>query len=607
MELGAPASTTPLRDVETTPANDLGEIFDIIDQSDLNQGICSPRVQKIIYQVHKSSTLVDHRTVHAGDPTTGLAKEQLAFALSLSRDNSNWRLFAQETGEAGEVVQTIYFAKPNDDGEWEAIPAFTMLEKANETHCSVSLTLPATIEDLEWGIVSTSADEGRPVTAEESLKDTPQTNAKTLDELLQIVQGKITIQQSGLLQTLHMEELLRRAFPKPEADTSAQTFAVASHETKRTFLAKHLRAIGEWSLLGAQPVVKERDAQTGTGQVLRFTSIDADLTQVDRVIKNLGTKEKTMPLGYVRVTPVEDVLEPLFISDASIAKYVGQELEEQILTSAEQAYAVPELTTDPELTASISTLIAEILATKRPDEHADAFNSQLNNLLRARTKKIDHHNRNSVLSLGTIDLSRLGPGTYVSVSDGYKLSAHIVANKQQSVFERDGYYVGQLIDCSVRGAHVAFKNITGKRLVAQDCYSAFSGCTVSDSVAEDTVYVFTKSGSATGCIAQNCYQAFDQIKVQEAIAVHCQKAFTQIEKSSENLFAILCSGKRKQLFTHLVQKLTRIDHNSYTANVRFSSKERKKQNFVEIDSTHASPLASYRAGKRFGPIPNHEK
>src|SRR5690606_42043972 len=67
---------------------------------------------------------------------------------------------------------TIYFAKSNLAGQWEALPVFLMLEKANEQDCSVALCLPAADPtDLEWGVVCTKADEGRPVTIDESLKD----------------------------------------------------------------------------------------------------------------------------------------------------------------------------------------------------------------------------------------------------------------------------------------------------------------------------------------------------------------------------------------------------------------------------------------------------
>lgn len=137
-----------------------------LESTDLSQGVCSRRVQQLIHSIHSqiynmtASELVEAK-VH--NPTTALSKNRNLYPVGDTL--GEWRLLASEEGEPGEVIQRIYIAKAvPSDGLLQAVHAFTLLERANNDGCSVSLFNLGLVEDLDWKTVATQADETRPIT-----------------------------------------------------------------------------------------------------------------------------------------------------------------------------------------------------------------------------------------------------------------------------------------------------------------------------------------------------------------------------------------------------------------------------------------------------------
>lgn len=576
-----------------SPDLGLDQVLQGVDALDYNQGVCSTRVQGIIFEVHKTEK--QPKTITIGDPATQLHTTAPVFGIGRT-DYDEWRLFADETGEPGEVQQTIYVAKANTDGEWQAIPLFKMLEKANDTGCSVSLCLPAAdATDLEWGVICTSADEARPVTVDESLKDIPQTNAEVLDKLMLVLKGERDLAQLDLVETLHVEELHQRAFPKK---LITERFAQPSTETQRTLLAKKLRAIGAWTVLAATQ--SSQSAPLKEGQSLRYTPLSPDSTQVDRVTSNLGTTERVMPLGHI-THPKDEA--PLFVADPEIESHFTDRSVYEIIAKAAQSYEIPDVQTDPEVTAAINDLIANLIANVRPAEHAEMFNARLDEIIKQwKNKDGSTYNTKGIncLDLGILDISSLGKGVYMGSGlslQTLRFRAQVLANKAQSVFVGgNSSYPIRIFDCSVEGAVMAFENVVGYDLYAKDCHSAFINSQVQRSVAQNAKRAF-EGGFAIGCIAQSCDVAFDNLLVEHSMAIDCGQAFTELHTDSRDLTLELSNTKRGKYFTEWRK---RFGFSLDKAILPIPKEERQERNMVVKNPTRRSIINSYRAGKRFG-------
>lgn len=581
----------------------LYEYFGAIDATDVRTGACARRVQTIINNIH--GNLNDEKTlVILGDPETGISQDEPIPLHTIVERDSDWNIYACETGNIGEVRQDIFISKEKDGktGAPLAIRVFTFLEKANEEDCSVSLCWPATIEGIDWGVVVTQADEGRPITVDESLKEVPQTNAKVLDKFIDALSGDNESLDS-VVTCLHLDELLKTTFPENPHYESGAIFAVYDKASSTDELATRIGELGIICSLSNSTVKKTKKLKDGESIV--FSVIDESVVEIDRVITNLGTKERAQRLGTLNVDNQTQELH--FNPEIDFGNDSSDEIKEALLEQAKSAFNVPEMFDDQELTEAINVLIRDLITNVEPSDHDYQFNMRLRVLLNYLEEKYSLENQ--VIRLGNIDISRLGPGKYFeNVGPGVtKISADVKANEEQTVFK--GFYGGEnLFRCSVEGANRAFEHIEGGRfLFAENCNSAFVNCNVTDSVAIRVKDAFiigrNKDVSALGvfnrCLAINCHDAFTSyltssaINVENSLAVRCNFAFWGIDNDSTELTAEYC----KKPF----RKFKKGGFSGVVFYKRIKNAERKQRSLVIKDSTDfRSPISRNKATKLFG-------
>ncbi len=581
----------------------LYEYLGAIDATDVRTGACSRRVQIIINRVHRN--LNNEKTmVILGDPETGTSHVESILLHPIAESDSGWNIFASETGNIGEVRQDIFFSKQKDGktDTPQAIRVFTFLEKANEEDCSVSLCWPATIEGIDWGVVVTQADEGRPITVDESLKEIPQINASVLDKFIDALSDD-NESLNSVVSSLHLDELLKTTFPENPGFESGAVFAVYDKASSSTELTTRIGELGIICSLSKSPVKKSKKLKDGESIV--FSVIDESVVEVDRVITNLGTRDRAQRLGTLNVDSQTQELH--FNPEIDFGNGSSDEIKKALLEQAKSAFNVPEMFDDQELTEAINDLICDLISNVEPSEHDCQFNKQLGVLLNNIKEK--YNLENQVIRLGNIDISKLGSGEYFK-KDGTgvaRISADVKANEEQTVFK--GFYLGDnLFRCSVEGARTAFEQVEGGCfLLAENCNSAFVNCNVTDSVAVKVKNAFIKGTnrdfSALGvfnrCLAINCHDAFTSnlttstVNVENSLAIRCNFAFWGIDNDSTELTAEYCKKPFRKF------KKGRFSRETFYK--RIKDAERKKRSLVIKDKTDFhSPISKNKATKLFG-------
>jgi hypothetical protein len=510
-------------------------------ESDLSQGVCSFRVQALIHGVHNKlgdPNNTSQTSARTADPAGVFTSDSTLALNRLGELGEDWSIYGEESGEPGEVVQRLYFSGPSLDGHLRVMPAFTLIEKANEDGCSVSICHLAEADGFDWSIVATGADEARPVTTNQLLADKPQTNAAVLDSLLILLSSTSDktgahAEASDLVEVLHLEELWQ--IVSPSIPTINGRFA--SLEANRTPpLANVLDNIKTWVALSGTPT--EKTIEIGDHRELRFTMGVTGLIQVESLQTNLGTKPRIDHLGSLVCTDTGDIH---FVDPADQSGQTAEPVVSEIIGWGEKAFEVPDMVADPELTQRVNDMVHDVLTTVSRQKQAKRFNRRLEEIVEQ--WRADRSGRmNPPLRLGSIDISSLGEGTYFA-DHSYRglLSADVQANKSQDVFfsPKVGEDRPRLYDCTVQGARSAFEGIIGDRLAAEDCVTAFHLSDVTRSVAHRVTHAFERA-EAKDCVAQSCYDAFSYGLSTDCLATYCFVTFDDAHTRSRGLYTDYC-------------------------------------------------------------------
>lgn len=263
-------------------------------------GACSLRVLNVINLIHNRQLgeLQDdgclaqqpNQPYQAIEHTDAIPSGQLVV---LPSETDQTTRIAYRYGYTGKMAELLQLVERDDRVEQDTD------EPSKYLDCSYAFFVPAADSelDIDYSVITTRADESRPVSLEQTLEPTPLTNAEVLDQLISVLK-KEQGSGEGFAEMIKLDELIAAY------GLNQDTRAFPEHDMPPEHNDPLARQIGR---LLAWPQLDEREATVKyTKKLDDNTSITAEVS-ADKAVRtsihhhDLGKSGRSVDIGTLRV------------------------------------------------------------------------------------------------------------------------------------------------------------------------------------------------------------------------------------------------------------------------------------------------------------------
>ncbi len=479
--------------------------------------------------------LAGQLTIHDGYGEQYPSTEELTQVATISPVES---LYAISHGAYGKKQQEIYYVNREDDEVHHGVHLWTLYEQAQVDQtgqpvspeaaastptmvCSSSEFHPVANREhsVEYSATATKRSQDKPPSLLDDIEESGVTRKDILAELQDAIKGgEVT---DAFAQMIRLPDIKKHYLPRSLSSEKV----MFNIDNVRDPLSSRVAARLRWHDMldapwGAESRIERAGMPVPNKMLVAGIERGTDVINLGLTHNDLGSRGLTDSFASVKAGSELAAVEV----DEGDARFVTEEIRDSLLISlgGEKIYPV-----DTAFIEGIQQKISEYENSVREQlgvsPESSEFLQELSNSIIEKCAEFRAENElqaSHILDLGEINISRLGDGGLLTLSDDTdlrqklgRIKLSVIANNRQSVFA-NMHGAATPYECSVRGAHNAFERCAGNGLTAIECR-----------------YAFINSGHLSDCIAQKCETAFGFVRGQTkaqysgCVASECGSAF----------------------------------------------------------------------------------